>query len=413
MVKSIQLAGGRVLAVTALGGLAGLGVAGSAVPAPHGSAGRPVTAAWLYAVSAWSGADVWAVGGFAHAGGAAPLVEHWNGRTWRPMHAGLNNEFDVVDFSGVAATSPGGAWAAGGYFSQYAFPLVDHRGGHRWTQDYSVPILGADGGDAWLNGVAAASRKEAWAVGAVGTESLATKTLILAWKGQRHGWNQVPSPSPAGSGSVADSELQAVAAVSPADAWAVGYANTGRSPARRWATLIEHWNGTKWTTVPSPDPSRGRCANDRLFGVAASRAGTWAVGSSCRAPLILRLKDGQWRQVRSPRPAGTPAQLSSVAVTSKTNAWAVGSAGGRVLILHWNGTTWARVKAPGPAGATSAVLAGVSAVSRSVAWAVGQADYPHHVQRLLIERWTGIRWKLVPVPNPPSRPGTSGTIGAG
>lgn len=407
------MAGGWVLAVAVVGGLAGLGAAGSAVPAAHASAGRPVRAAWLSGVSAWSGADVWAVGGFAHAGGAAPLVEHWNGREWRPMHAGLNYLLDIDDFSGVAATSPDGAWAAGGLFSQYEFPFVDHRGGHRWTQDYSVPILGANGGEAWLNGVAAASRKRAWAVGAVGTESLATKTLILAWKGQARGWNQVPSPSPAGGGSTADSELQAVAAVSPADAWAVGYANTGRSPARRWATVIEHWNGRRWTTAPSPDPSRAGCRNDRLFGVAATRAGTWAVGSSCRAPLILQLTGGHWRQVPSHGTTRTPAQLNSVAVMSKTSAWAVGSAAGRVLILHWNGTTWARVKAPGPAGATSAVLAGVTAVSRSAAWAVGQADYPHHVRKLLIERWTGIRWKLIPVPNPPSRPGTNGTIGAG
>jgi hypothetical protein len=53
-----------------------------------------------------------------------------------------------------------------------------------------------------------------------------------------------------------------------------------------------------------------------------------------------------------------------------------------------------------PAGATSARLASVTAVSPSIAWAVGQADYPHHVTRLLIERWDGSSWNLVPVPNP-------------
>jgi hypothetical protein len=89
------------------------------------------------------------------------------------------------------------------------------------------------------------------------------------------------------------------------------------------------------------------------------------------------------------------------AVTSKTNAWAVGKIADRILILHWNGTKWARVPAPDPAGATSAVLAGVSAVSASTAWAVGQADYPNNVRDLLIERWNGTRWTPVPVPNPP------------
>jgi hypothetical protein len=173
------------------------------------------------------------------------------------------------------------------------------------------------------------------------------------------------------------SQLQAVAAVSPGDAWAVGEANTGPRPAVRWETVIEHWNGTRWTMVRSPDPSRAGCGNDRLFGVAASRAGTWAVGSYCNAPLVLQLTGSRWRPVPAPKtPAGTPAQLNSVAVTSKTNAWAVGKIATRILILRWNGTKWARVLAPDPAGATSAVLAGVSAVSASTAWRSGRLTIP-------------------------------------
>jgi len=44
------MAHGRMLAVAALGGLAGLGMTGSAVPAAHRSAGRPVRAAFFYDV---------------------------------------------------------------------------------------------------------------------------------------------------------------------------------------------------------------------------------------------------------------------------------------------------------------------------------------------------------------------------
>jgi len=397
----MQMVRGRMLAVAALGGLASLGLTGSAVPAARGSAGRPVRTAWFYGVSARSATDVWAVGGFGRVRGAAPLVEHWNGRTWKPMRAGLNNLGNYDAFSGVAAASSASVWAAGGDFSQYAFPMVQHWAGRRWMWDFSVPSQGGgDTGDSWLNAVAAPSPKEAWAVGAV-IPRQTIKTLILAWKG--HGWRQVRSPGPAHSN---DSELLAVAARSARDAWAVGYAHTkqGQS-ARRWVTLTEHWNGTKWTTVPSPAPSSAGCGNDRLFGVTVSRAGTWAVGIACDAPLLLQFKDGRWRQLPTP-PAGTPARLASVTATSRTNAWAVGSAAGRTLILHWNGTTWALAKSPSLAGATSAVLAGVSAVSRSVAFAVGQANYPHHVVKLVVERWTGTRWKLVAVPNPPARKGT-------
>lgn len=393
------MASGRMLAVAALGGLAGLGMTGSVVPAARGSAGRPVRAAFFYDVSARSATDVWAVGGFARVRGVAPLVEHWNGRTWKPMHAGLNNLGDYDALTGVAAASAAKVWAAGGNLSQYAFPMVEHWAGRRWMQD-PVPAPGGDFGDSWLYDVAAPSPKEAWAVGAV-IPRQTVKTLILAWN--RHGWHRVPSPSPAHSN---DSELLAVAAQSARNAWAVGYAHAKRgSSARRWVTLTEHWNGTRWTTVPSPDPSAAGCGNDRLLGVTTSRAGTWAVGIACQAPLVLQLKDGRWRQLPTP-PAGTPARLASVTATSRTNAWAVGSAAGRTLILHWNGTAWAVAKSPSPAGTTSAVLAGVSAVSRSVAFAVGQAHYPHHVVKLVIERWTGTGWDLVAVPNPPGRKGT-------
>jgi hypothetical protein len=56
----MQMASGRMLAVAALGGLAGLGMTGSVVPAARGSAGRPVRAAFFYDVSARSATDVWA-----------------------------------------------------------------------------------------------------------------------------------------------------------------------------------------------------------------------------------------------------------------------------------------------------------------------------------------------------------------
>jgi hypothetical protein len=247
--------------------------------------------------------------------------------------------------------------------------------------------------------VAATSRSNAWAVGDYEGASTGLLTLILRWSGKAKAWVQVPSPNPAGSGGAAVSSLRGVAALSRADAWAVGVANSGPSGQRN--TVIEHWDGTAWTVVGSPDPSRAGCVHDELFGVAASPAATWAVGDYCGAPLTLRLEHGRWRQVPAPRPRkGVSERLASVAVTSAANAWAVGSIGRRILILHWNGTKWAAARVPNPPGATSAVLASVTAVSPSIAWAVGQADYPHHVIRLLIERWNGMRWNLVPVPNP-------------
>jgi hypothetical protein len=56
----------------------------------------------------------------------------------------------------------------------------------------------------------------------------------------------VPSPNPGGTRGV--SVLNGVAAASAANAWAVGYYAPRGSPLR---TLIVHWTGTAWKQVPS------------------------------------------------------------------------------------------------------------------------------------------------------------------
>src|SRR5215469_1509873 len=57
------------------------------------------------------------------------------------------------------------------------------------------------------------------------------------------GWSIVPSPK------VAFAVLYSVAAISENDAWAVGEHGGNGSQ-----TLIEHWNGTDWRVVSSPNP---------------------------------------------------------------------------------------------------------------------------------------------------------------
>jgi hypothetical protein len=56
-------------------------------------------------------------------------------------------------------------------------------------------------------------------------------------------WSRVPSPNVGPSASV----LVAVAAVASNDVWAAGH--YGFSGA---LTLVEHWDGTAWSVVPSP-----------------------------------------------------------------------------------------------------------------------------------------------------------------
>ncbi len=64
------------------------------------------------------------------------------------------------------------------------------------------------------------------------------------------------SPSPAPAGNI----LNAVAAISASDAWAVGFDNS--SNLNEAKTLTLHFDGTSWKTIPSPNP--GKCTSGKF-----------------------------------------------------------------------------------------------------------------------------------------------------
>jgi hypothetical protein len=187
--------------------------------------------------------------------------------------------------------------------------------------------------------------------------------------------------------------------------------------------LVEHWDGTAWrvaVTVNAPGEIAGigeRSASD-----------VWAVGrtgdNTQAIPLILHWDGVSWTQSVIPSLANDTgfAELTAVAARTKADAWAVGrirtTAGDRTLILHWDGTAWTRVPSPDLSGTgIHDWLTGVTAVSASEAWAVGDPNAPHPVglgpsapassakaaaapQQTLILHWNGRRWKQVTSPSP-------------
>lgn len=243
-----------------------------------------------------------------------------------------------------------------------------------------------------LLGVTVLAPCNAWAVGyqsGTGTVS----TLIEHWNGST--WAVMPSPNP-GTGIV--DLLRSVRGISPTDIWAVGSFSDGNGDQ----TLIVHWNGKTWQQVQSPDP--GGSSGSDLDGVrAVSSKDAWAVGSYLAGTgdktLILHWNGNAWKQIASPTPGGD-ATLSAVTATSSGNAWAVGrafrSTGDASLILHWNGTAWKQVASPNP-GASNDITA-VAASSKSDAWAVGIAT-DNGIDQPLILRWNGRRWTHIASPD--------------
>ena len=287
----------------------------------------------------------------AAAASAAPCVSLTGGTPFVPSTTDNT-------FTGVTEISPCDVWAVGFDLSRGADEtMTEHWNGIGWDEVIS-PSPGPAG--SVLEDVRAISSSDVWAVGSFADSSGQQNTLALHWDGSQ--WSQVPSFSPAGTFS----QFRAVRALSTNDVWAVG---SSFSNATGFQTLIEHWNGTQWTVVPSPNPGGSSTSNTLLGLAVTSTSNAWAVGTSSTATadhtLILHWNGTSWKQVASPSPTADNG-LFGVAATSASNAWAVGFTGTSTLILAWNGNKWARV--PSPAGDQLNSVVGTSA---SNAWAVG------------------------------------------
>jgi hypothetical protein len=224
-----------------------------------------------------------------------------------------------------------------------------------------------------LNDVDALSSSDAWAVGAraivygLGTTS---KTLIERWNGST--WSIVPSPNP----STGENRLDDVVALSPTDAWAVG-------------TTTLHWTGSSWVTVANP------CGPLSAI-TAVSARDLWAVGGATTCHY-----DGTaWRVVSGAQPGyGQSLTLTDVSAVGAGEVWAVGSvqscdwegncpsAG---FVERWNGTVWSTAPSPPGQGLSSVTTAGAGN-----AWVVGT---PEQAVGPVIAHWDGQRWDQLPAP---------------
>jgi hypothetical protein len=246
-----------------------------------------------------------------------------------------------------------------------------------------------------LNAVAPVSPSFAWAVGEQYGENGILRTLIERWDGTS--WVSVPSPS---VGHL--NELFGAAAPDTTHAFAVGE-RLGRGYRAR--TLIEQYTGASWEIVPSPNAGPG---DDFLTGVAAVAANdAWAVGVRTRtsgghAPLVEQWDGTSWSIVPSPRHHGSSeTSLSDVAAVSSTDVWAVGTyyAGQKhqyqPFAEHWDGNLWSKVPVASPGVNFS--LSSLTAIATDDVWAVG---YSSSGGGPFADHWNGLSWSVVATTNP-------------
>jgi hypothetical protein len=119
-----------------------------------------------------SASNVWAVGDEDVSGKATTLILHWNGKTWSQVSSPTG---EPAQLDGATASSAGNAWAVG---YKYVETVV--------------------------NGVSYSTQQ----------------TVILHWNGKV--WATASSPNPRTSYGLWDDQLNGVAATSASNAWAVG-----------------------------------------------------------------------------------------------------------------------------------------------------------------------------------------------
>jgi hypothetical protein len=321
--------------------------------------------------------------------------------TWSvvPTPAGTNM------FFGVDATSTTNAWAVGRVENApsqpFTRPLVAQWTGTTWSVA-STPTLGGE-----LRGVDGSAATNAFAVGAadvpLGGGTVTTGPLIERWNGTS--WSVVSSPTPPGS---TGARLSGVKTFSTTNAWAVGqyFASTGIR------TLIQRYDGTSWSIVPSPNPDS---AKNLLTDVDGASAGdVWAIGNmgndgygGTAVGLVVRWNGSAWSNVDV---SGLFADNTisgyefTDVVVSGNDVWVVGTGFHRTLFamvpfsLRWNGQTWQRsIMTTAP----SSGFNGVAAIRSTQVYALGGSTG--------VARWTGTAWAAESVTVPGSLADGAGT----
>ncbi len=242
----------------------------------------------LFSVTCVSATDCWATGvNVTNDSNADPLdgfIDHWNGSSWTLAPTAPSGQAHD-QFNSVTCSTASDCWAVGfagpNALSDNFLPnimpqvsggqaFVEHWNGDDWSVVPAATAPAPEG--TYLSSVTCTSASNCWAVGSVmGADGNPASTLVDRWDGSR--WSTVPSADPSAAGQ----ELTDVTCLGAADCWATGAAsessgnllNSGTSP------LIEAWNGSGWSVESSPDVT----AFGYLNGVGCTRVGgCFAVG---------------------------------------------------------------------------------------------------------------------------------------
>ena len=263
----------------------------------------------------------------------------------RPPQTLLNPNVDQLKKLTTIASD--NVWAIGGHGQSDSLRWD----GTQWSEVSIPPIVnrGSVGVTNYLEDLVSTSSSDIWAVGSMDSLDGGLWTLTIHWNGIE--WTQIPSPNKTGpNGIVYSQALNSAVAFGPNDVWAAGYYRVGNTEH----TLVEHWDGTQWSIIASPD---GPTGDGLLRGTSGSSStDIWAVGEYQKTDFNVMAKG---------------------------------------LTLHWNGTAWSVIVPPNPSPWGVNPLNHAVALSPSDAYAVGQWENATQGLSTYVIHWDGAAWTQV------------------
>jgi hypothetical protein len=284
------------------------------------------TGSKLWGVATISPTNAWAVGSFRTSETTTGNLQHWDGTQWSVSSGDPLARGEIL--GSIAAISADDIWAGMCIPSDF-----EHFDGTQWTFVYSGGT-GSPDGESCVQSISAISSNDVWAAGWINYSGNTSSTQIQHWDGTQ--WTVTPSPN-VGTGS---NQLFGIVALADNNVWAVGDSvapDTGIEYPNQ--TLIEHWDGTSWVVVPSPNVEYNNLVRDNVLQgiVAVSPNDLWAFGWFAANPsgesgdefsLVLHWNGTSWSVVPSPNPSGDPTLINDplyAGVFTSGSLWLVGS----------------------------------------------------------------------------------------
>jgi hypothetical protein len=269
---------------------------GAGSPASAASAARAATPGWrqvkqfaqcgngqVLSVTAKGPLNAWASGYVpvcnSLPAATAPLLTHWNGRSWREVT--LPSRFTTNTTDGATAVAPlsgSETWAFAG-LRQASYALLWQH--NRW-HTYALA------NNSYLSTAVAFSQTNAWAFGSVGASAYAARFNGKVWR-------QVPIPV----------VPQSTADLAPTNMWAVGPLAAAVNTPFPQPYGLAHWTG-RWKTTPFPDLRLPHGAGiDYAWVVSDNSLGTFVAASISSQPgwVLLHWTGSRWFKLTTPAPA--------------------------------------------------------------------------------------------------------------